>query len=201
MGAPAPVVAALVRSRTLRRIALGFFAVAILIAAFIGAPLMAIPLAVLGSGATSAVAQGAVIVGEWGYPLDGDYFKGRGFGWNPVRNCSFCSKNHKGYDMARGCGSPIRAAGPGRVTRAGSYGDLGNTVVIDHGDRLVTLYGHMQWNSLQVVVGDVVVAGTLLGSEGTTGGSTGCHLHFGIFQDGVPIDPQPFMAARGLPLT
>jgi murein DD-endopeptidase MepM/ murein hydrolase activator NlpD len=102
--------------------------------------------------------------------------------------------------MAQGCGSTIFAAGPGTVITAGEFYGWGNTVRVNHGDGLITLYGHMQWNSLRVTVGDAVTAGTPLGAEGNTGRSFGCHLHFEVQRDGIAVDPQPFMAALGLPL-
>src|SRR3546814_331264 len=133
-------------------------------------------------------------------PLSGEFTKGRGFGHNPVIGCAYCSVNHQGYDMAQGCGSTIFAAGPGTVITAGSYQGYGNTVRIDHGDRLVTLYGHMQWNSLRVHVGDTVTAETAVGAEGNTGKSFGCHLHYEVIDQGASIDPAPFMSSLGLPL-
>jgi len=124
----------------------------VLTAALIVTPLFAIPLAIAGSAATTTISQQAapVVSGEWGYPLAGAYSKGRGFGHNPVIGCGFCSTDHQGYDMAQGCGSTIFAAGPGRIITAGSFYGWGNTVRIDHGAGLVTLYGHMQWESLRV---------------------------------------------------
>ncbi|MCR2765003.1 M23 family metallopeptidase [Microbacterium sp. zg.B48] len=167
-------------------------------------PLIAIPFAVAGSTGTAALSEPDVAApvanGEWGYPLTGGYSKGRGFGYNPVVGCSYCSTNHQGYDMAQGCGSTIFAAGPGVVITAGAFYGWGNTVRIDHGGGLVTLYGHMQWDSIRVSAGQPVTAGTPLGAEGNTGKSFGCHLHYEIQQDGSAIDPQPFMAALGLPL-
>ena len=102
--------------------------------------------------------------------------------------------------MAQGCGATIYAAGPGRVITAGSLSGWGNTVRIDHGGGLITLYGHTEWGSIRVAVGDSVTAGTPIAAEGNTGRSFGCHLHYEVLQDDVSIDPQPFMAARGLPL-
>ena len=90
--------------------------------------------------------------------------------------------------MAQGCGATIYAAGPGEVITAGSYQGYGNTVRIDHGDEIVTLYGHMQWDSLRVSVGQQVTAGTPLGAEGNTGKSFGCHLHFEVRKSGTPVD-------------
>lgn len=204
MGAPVAAVTALAKSRTLRKVLIGVFVGMIAISAFLITPLIAIPFAAAGSAVADDSPRDDAIPaasGEWGYPLAGAYSKGRGFGFNQVVGCSYCSTDHQGYDMAQGCGSTIFAAGPGRVITAGAYQGYGNTVRVDHGYGLVTLYGHMQWNSLRVTVGDSVTAGTALGAEGNTGKSFGCHLHFELISDGISVDPQPFMASRGLPLT
>lgn len=202
MGAPA-VAAAALSTRTGRKILVGALAGTLLVVAFLLTPLIAIPFAVAGAaaGTTGTTADNAPAVsGDWGYPLAGGYSKGRGSGYNPVIGCGYCSTNHKGYDMAQGCGSTIYAAGPGRVITAGTYSGYGNAVLIDHGEDVVTLYGHMQWNSLRVSVGQDVTAGTPLGAEGNTGNSFGCHLHFEVRKSGTPVPPEPFMAALGLPL-
>ncbi|MGC0371296.1 murein DD-endopeptidase MepM/ murein hydrolase activator NlpD [Microbacterium sp. SLBN-111] len=141
-----------------------------------------------------------VLSGGWTTPLVGDYYKGRGFGYNPVDGCGYCSVNHQGYDMSQGCGTVIHAAGPGTVIVAEEYQGYGNAVLIDHGQDVVTLYGHMQWGSLRVTRGQQITAGTPLGAEGNTGKSFGCHLHFEVRIGGNPTDPEPFMAARGLHL-
>ncbi|MBX3193845.1 MAG: M23 family metallopeptidase [Microbacteriaceae bacterium] len=197
---PKPVLliaGAAARSKTVRRLVVGAVAVGLMLTLSLATPLLAVPLMLSGSGAT---AGGSLVVGEWGYPLAGDYNKGRGFGWHPVEGCAYCSKDHKGYDMDQPCGATVYATGPGRVVRAGPWDSFGNAVEIDHGGGVVTVYGHMQWDSLYVTEGSRVVAGTPLGLEGTTGVSTGCHVHFEIRVDGVPVDPEPFMAALGLPL-
>lgn len=204
MAAPIRAATALASTRAGRRVVIGVITCIGLLIALAVTPLIAIPLAIAGSHATAELVDQATVpgaVGDWGYPLSGGYVKGRGFGHNPVVGCGFCSVNHKGYDMAQGCGSTIYAAGSGTVITAGNLGGWGNTVRIDHGDELVTLYGHMQWSSLRVAVGDNVTAGTPLGTEGNTGRSFGCHLHFEVQKSGTPVDPHPFMAALGLPLT
>jgi len=202
MGAPVAAATALANTRTGRRIATGMLLFFALVSAFLLTPLIAIPFAVAGQSVstTGSLQAWPAASGEWGYPLAGAYFKGRGFGYNPVHGCSFCSTDHKGYDMAQGCGATIHAAGAGRVITAGSFYGWGNTVRIDHGDGLVTLYGHMQWDSIRVSVGQNVTAGSPLGAEGNTGRSFGCHLHYEVQRGGTAIDPQPFMAAFGLPL-
>lgn len=203
MAAPVTAIAAL-QTRTGRKIAIGALTLVLLMSAFAAVPLLAIPLAIAGS----SVANGPDTIrpvlttqGDWGFPMVGPYSFGRGFGHNPVTGCAFCSVQHKGYDMSQGCGSPIFAAGPGTVLSAGALSGWGNTVRIDHGDGLITLYGHMQWGSLRVSEGQAVSPGMPLGAEGNTGRSFGCHLHFEVIHDGVSIDPVPFMAARGILLT
>ncbi|MDQ0615326.1 murein DD-endopeptidase MepM/ murein hydrolase activator NlpD [Microbacterium sp. W4I4] len=204
MAAPLLALSALAKARTARRVALTLFLPVTLVLVVILSPLLVVPLALAGAPAqsdSSALSGSAPVAeGDWGYPLAGSYRKGRGFGHNPVKGCSYCSTEHKGYDMAQGCGSTVYAAGGGVVTVAGSYFGWGNTVLIDHGDGLETLYGHMQWGSLQVAVGQHVTVGARIGTEGSTGHSTGCHLHYEVRKSGVAIDPQPFMAALGLPL-
>lgn len=202
MGAPA-IAAAVLHTRTGRKILVGALVGIAVVVAFLLTPLIALPFAIVGATASTAetTTVGAPAVsGDWSYPLAGDYSKGRGYGYNPVVGCSYCSTNHQGYDMAQGCGATIYAAGAGRVITAGSYQGYGNAVRIEHGDEVVTLYGHMQWDSLRVSVGQDITAGTPLGAEGNTGKSFGCHLHFEVRKSGTPVPPEPFMAALGLPL-
>lgn len=205
MPAPITTASALAGTRAGRRVVIGVMIAALVLGSIVATPVVAIPFIAAGVTAAVPAANAArdlpAASGDWTYPLTGGYSKGRGFGYNPVLGCSYCSTDHQGYDMAQGCGATIHAAGPGKVITAGAFQGYGNTVRIDHGSGLITLYGHMQWNSLTVTVGESVTAGTPLGAEGNTGRSFGCHLHFEVQQAGAPLDPQPFMAARGLPLT
>ncbi len=190
---------AAVRSKTVRRIVGGIIAFVLMMILGIVVPLVAVPIMVA-SASTGPGGGQPTVVGEWGYPLAGDYRKTDGYGPRSVPDCSLCSTFHRGYDMAQACGAAIYAAGPGTVIRAGEWGSYGNAVQIDHGGGVTTIYGHMMWNSLLVQDGTTVVAGTRIGLEGRTGVATGCHLHFEVRVNGVAIDPEPFMAARGLPL-
>jgi len=194
----AQVIIALARSKTVHRLLGVLLAFVVAAIATVVLPLIAIPL-LASQGASESGAGRPTVVGEWGYPLAGDYFKSRGFGWDPEA-CSYCGSDHKGYDMGQECGVTVYAAGPGRVVRAGAWGGYGNAVQIDHGAGVTTLYAHMMWDSLLVQAGQNVAAGTPLGAEGTTGTSTGCHVHFEVRVDDVAVDAQPFMASRGLPL-
>lgn len=100
---------------------------------------------------------------------------------------------HAGQDMAAPQGTPIFAAGDGRVLRAGPAGGYGNLVEIQHADGLVTRYGHML--SVEVVEGQAVTPATEIGLLGSTGDSTGPHLHYEIRRGAAAVDPMPFLQA------
>ncbi|MGC4860682.1 M23 family metallopeptidase [Micromonospora sp. DT68] len=107
---------------------------------------------------------------------------------------------HAGIDLALPSGTPIHAAAAGTVTKAGdAYDGYGNSVFIDHGNGYLTHYAHQ--SRLAVTVGQKVKAGQVIGYEGSTGDSTGPHLHFEVHQ-GMwnQVDPAPFMRARGVDL-
>lgn len=94
---------------------------------------------------------------------------------------------HTGVDIDGACGDPVWAAEAGRVVSAGWYGGYGNQVVIDHGNGLRTRYGHM--TTINVSNGQTVSRGQYIGSEGTTGRSTGCHIHFETMVNGRFVNP------------
>ncbi|TMI99325.1 MAG: peptidase M23, partial [Bacillati bacterium ANGP1] len=94
---------------------------------------------------------------------------------------------HTGVDIATAWGAPVLAAAEGRVIYAGWFGGYGKIVVIDHGEGMSTLYGHL--SSLLVVAGDEVRRGQPVGRVGSTGFSTGPHLHFEVRVNGRPINP------------
>lgn len=96
---------------------------------------------------------------------------------------------HKGVDYAAPRGTPIKAAGDGRVSLAGRNGGYGNTVIIQHGQRYRTLYAHMQGFAKGVRNGVNVKQGQIIGYIGTTGLSTGPHLHYEFQVNGVHVDP------------
>ncbi|PSS46879.1 peptidoglycan DD-metalloendopeptidase family protein [Pseudomonas sp. BBP2017] len=96
---------------------------------------------------------------------------------------------HKGVDYAAPRGTPIKAAGDGKVLLAGRRGGYGNTVIIQHGNRYQTLYGHMQGFAKGVKTGGTVKQGQVIGYIGTTGLSTGPHLHYEFQANGVHVDP------------
>lgn len=97
---------------------------------------------------------------------------------------------HTGVDIGVGTGSPVYAAASGTVIIAGEYGGYGNAVVIDHGSGISTLYGHN--SSVSVSVGQSVKQGQVIASSGSTGISTGPHLHFEVRINGSYVDPMSY---------
>lgn len=96
---------------------------------------------------------------------------------------------HKGVDYAAPHGTPIKSTGDGKVILAGRKGGYGNTVIIQHGNRYRTLYAHMQGFAKGIRNGAQVKQGQIIGYIGTTGLSTGPHLHYEFQVDGVHVDP------------
>jgi len=123
-----------------------------------------------------------------------------GFGARQVANCGFCSTFHQGLDFVPGAGSPIQSIADGVVSKVdGPSGALGNNVWIDHvvnGQKVTSVYAHMQTGSVEVTEGQTVTVGTIVGKVGSTGNSTGAHLHFEIVIGGVPVDPYPWLTAN-----
>ncbi|WP_338583437.1 peptidoglycan DD-metalloendopeptidase family protein [Pseudomonas sp. MAG733B] len=108
---------------------------------------------------------------------------------------------HKGVDYAAPRGTPIKAAGDGKVLLAGRRGGYGNTVIIQHGNTYRTLYGHMQGFAKGVQTGSNVKQGQVIGYIGTTGLSTGPHLHYEFQVNGVHVDPLGQKVAMADPIS
>ncbi len=113
-----------------------------------------------------------------------------GFGWrtHPIYGTK---RFHAGIDIDGSCGQSIVAADAGRVVSAGWRGGYGQATLIDHGDGLSTMYAHQ--SAFAVGAGAQVTRGQRIGSVGTTGWSTGCHLHFEVRVNGEPVDPMSYL--------
>jgi len=112
------------------------------------------------------------------------------FGWR-IHPILGYEKFHNGIDFAAETGTPIYAADTGTVIVAEWYGGYGYAVIIAHGNEISTLYGHC--SELYVRVGEVVQKGQVIAAVGSTGFSTGPHLHFEVRFKGEPIDPAPYL--------
>jgi murein DD-endopeptidase MepM/ murein hydrolase activator NlpD len=162
----------------------------------VGGPAASGAAAVGGTGAAfaSVLAQ-AVDTGSappaagWVHPTRGTVSSEFGPRWG---------RQHEGIDFAAGTGTPVVAAADGVVRKAEWYGGYGNAVIIDHGGGVRTLYGHNSENTVQV--GQRVRAGQTIGKVGSTGDSTGPHLHFEVQVDGKPVNPRPWLEQRGIKL-
>ena len=98
---------------------------------------------------------------------------------------------HTGVDFGAPMGTPIHAAADGTVVFAGPRGGYGNCTIIDHGNSLATLYGHQ--SVIGVTVGQKVTKGQVIGKVGSTGMSTGPHLHFEVRVNGTPVNPMTYL--------
>ena len=125
-------------------------------------------------------------------PVVGEVEFTSGFG---IRSDPFLGRPamHTGLDFRAATGDPIRATANGRVTSAAYNGGYGKMVEIDHGNGLATRYGHM--SEIHVKVGDSIKIGQVIGLVGSTGRSTGSHLHYETRIDGEAVDPQKFLRA------
>lgn len=121
---------------------------------------------------------------------------GFGFRYDPFHGRG---AQHAGIDFAGAHGSPVYAAAGGRVVRAGRFGAYGIAVDIEHGKGLMTRYAHL--SSLNVREGERVAMGKQIGGMGSTGRSTGTHLHYEVRLDGQPINPRPFLDSSTYILT
>lgn len=98
---------------------------------------------------------------------------------------------HSGIDLSAPAGNPVFATGTGTVQFASKKGELGNTIIIDHGNGYVTSYSHLM--NIKTRKGSPVHKGDVIGSVGSTGTTSGPHLHYSITKDGVPQDPETYI--------
>ena len=100
-------------------------------------------------------------------------------------------KPHSGLDIVAEEGTPVKAAADGLVINTGDYFFNGNTVFIDHGQGLITIYCHL--NRIDVRTGDKLLRGDTIGAVGSTGRVTGAHLHWGVLLNGTMVNPELFL--------
>ena len=145
-------------------------------------------------------AGGAVEISSqgWARPVAGHITSGYGYRVAPI---SGVNPYHSGIDIGAGCNTSIHAAQSGTVVYAGYYGTYGNFVIIDHGGGISTAYAHIVNGGILVSYGQAVTVGQTIARVGSTGASTGCHLHFEVRLGSSRTNPQPFMAARGISIT
>ncbi len=145
--------------------------------------------------------------GSWVTPTYGYISSGYGGRETVETSAGYTSSIHNATDIANKCGTKIYAAAAGTVVRTGTSGMAGaESIVINHGG-YYTLYLHMQHGHVYVKVGDKVSKGEYIADMGSTGMSTGCHLHFGVYPNhgtwaywGASVNPVTFMSARGVRL-
>jgi murein DD-endopeptidase MepM/ murein hydrolase activator NlpD len=130
-----------------------------------------------GSGSSGSVSSSGLI-----WPVSGPVTSGFGMRWGRM---------HEGIDIAVPSGTPVGAAAAGTVIYAGWLGGYGNLVVVDHGGGLSTAYGHN--SSLAVSVGQQVGQGQVIAYSGSTGHSTGPHVHFEVRVNGTAVDPLGYL--------
>ncbi|GED67622.1 metalloendopeptidase [Brevibacillus reuszeri] len=131
--------------------------------------------------------------GKLGLPVaDGQFRFSSGFG---MRTDPFTGRSagHNGVDMAAPKGTTIMAAANGVVIFAGYSNGFGNTVMIKHSDEITTLYGHIREGGIKVSVGQSVTKGQKIAEVGSTGRSTGNHVHFTVYKNDVAVNPMPYL--------
>lgn len=125
-----------------------------------------------------------------GFPYHGNITSTFGQRENPFTNASV--ERHKGLDIQGPKGSIVKATANGKVEFTGNKGGFGNCIVIKHGNGFETLYGHL--SKILVSEGQSIEIGENIGKIGSTGRSTGPHLHYEVHQNGKPINPKSFLA-------
>ncbi|GIP19140.1 metalloendopeptidase [Paenibacillus montaniterrae] len=130
--------------------------------------------------------------GKLGMPIDSKYRVTSNFGMR-IHPISGKRKAHNGIDFGAPSGTPIYAAESGNVIVAKYTSGYGNTVIIDHGNGLWTLYGHIKKGGILVSEGDQVKRGDKIALVGSTGNSTGPHLHFEVRKNEVPVNPSNYL--------
>ncbi|MBD2460020.1 peptidoglycan DD-metalloendopeptidase family protein [Oscillatoria sp. FACHB-1407] len=139
----------------------------------------------------AAAARNGIVIrgtGQFSIPINGRLTSNFGYRVHPILGYR---RFHAGIDFGAGYGTVIRAADSGTVIFAGWYGGYGRSVIIDHGNNLTTLYAHA--SELYVSEGQAVQRGQAIAAVGSTGLSTGPHLHFEVRENGTPVNPLNYL--------
>lgn len=142
--------------------------------------------------------SGTVTADGWSKPTAGDPITS-GYGWrtDPI---SGVTKFHNGIDFSGGCDAPIFAVASGHVSRVFTEAYGAWVIEIDHGGGYISWYVHMWSDGVLVDQGQLVEGGQQIGLQGSSGYSTGCHLHFEVRYNGENIDPGAWLAQHGVEL-
>lgn len=138
----------------------------------------------------AVISERAMIPSIW--PVKGELESGFGGRRNPFGGDGF--EFHTGQDIDAQIGDPVAAAANGTVIYAGWQNGYGQLVTIDHGDGLTTRYGHL--SQIDATVGQSIMRGTILGLVGSTGRSTGPHLHYEVRINDHPVNPRQYLPER-----
>ncbi len=115
-----------------------------------------------------------------------------GYRTNPFEGTN--SEFHNGYDFSASMGTPVYVSGDGVVSEMGVNKIFGLMVLVDHGNGYSTLYGHL--SVARVERGQKLIRGMQVGDVGSTGRSTGPHLHYSVYHYGIAVDPAPFLTGQ-----
>lgn len=140
------------------------------------------------TGGGNAGGNGSASVSGWTHPCPGAYGVTNEFGWAGAWDGNY----HNGIDLGASSGTPILSCASGTVAYVGWYDSGGNAVIVNHGNGIRSIYMHM--SATAASVGQSVSAGDLIGYVGSTGYSTGPHLHFQIEINGTPVSPRSYIS-------
>ena len=171
-----------------RQVTVGVAPASILLAAVVPQVQAAAAAALVGAGSVTGMPAGPVGPGGRVWPVAAPATSGFGMRAHPLTGTP---RLHVGIDLGAPAGTPIRAAAAGTVVFAGTMGGYGNTVDIRHGDGTTTRYAHQ--SRILIRSGQQVAAGQVIGLVGSTGASTGPHLHLEVRTSAGPIDPHTWL--------
>jgi murein DD-endopeptidase MepM/ murein hydrolase activator NlpD len=144
--------------------------------------------------------NGSALTANMATPLGAAYGLAPYGNWQASPRAAHAMFMHEGVDLVAPAGTPVYAAADGLVVGAAPNGRYGNWIRIDHGNKLATVYGHLSAFAPGIEAGETVVRGDLIGFVGSTGRSTGAHLHFELLSDGKPVNPVNHPELKAAPL-